>query len=416
MAEDTPDDTDADLASSPDPLVDGPLTGVRVLELGSFIAGPFAGQLLGDYGAEVIKIEPPGVGDPMRAWGQTRDGDSLWWPAIARNKRSVTVDLRREEGRALVREIAASCDLVIENFRPGRLDEWGLGHADLAARNPRLVTVHISGFGQDGPRATAAGFGSIGEAVGGIRHTTGSPDRAPARAGVSLGDALAAVFGVIGGLAAYTAAQRTGRGQEVDVAIYEAVFALMESTLADYELAGVIRGRSGSVLPGVAPSNVYPTADGSEILIAANADTVYGRLCTAMDQPELATDERYATHSARGEHMEELDERISEWTRSLTADKALDILDEHGVPAGRIFTAPDMLADPHFEARKMVLRRRSHQGWDVPMNGIVPKFTATPGSVRATGPALGQDTRDILTNLAGVSEAELDRLHDAGLI
>ena len=397
-------------------LTDGPLTGVRVLELGSFIAGPFAGQLLGDYGAEVIKIETPGDGDPMRRWGQTRDGDSLWWPAIARNKRSVTIDLRREEGRQLVRRMAQNCDIVLENFRPGRLAEWGLGHAVLAKDNPRLVTIHISGYGQDGPKATAAGFGSIGEAVGGIRHTTGSPDRAPARAGISLGDALAALFGVIGGLAAFTAAQRTGTGQEVDVAIYEAVFALMESTLADYELAGVVRGRSGSVLPGVAPSNVYPTADGSEILIAGNADSVFTRLCEAMDQPELATDDRYATHGARGANMEELDERIAAWTRTLPADKVLDLLDQHGVPAGRIFTAPDMIGDPHFAARQMVLRRRSSQGWDVPMSGIVPKFSTTPGQVRTTGPTLGEHTRAVLAELAGATDAELDQLAADGLI
>lgn len=396
-------------------LTDGPLTGVRVLELGSFIAGPFAGQLLGDYGAEVIKIEAPGAGDPMRRWGQTRDGDSLWWPAIARNKKSVTVDLRRSEGRDLVRRMSANCDIVLENFRPGRLAEWGLGHADLAPSNPKLVTIHISGYGQDGPKAKAAGFGSIGEAVGGIRYTTGSPDRPPARAGVSLGDALAALFGVIGGLAAYTAAQRTGRGQEVDVAIYEAVFALMESTLADYELAGVVRSRSGSVLPGVAPSNVYPTADGSEILIAANADSVFVRLCKAMDQPDLAGDERYATHVARGEHMAELDEEIAQWSRQLTATKALDILDEHGIPSGRIFTAPDMVADEHFAARKMVLRRHSHQGWDVPMNGIVPKFSDTPGDVRSTGPTLGAHSREVLAQLAGVDNDEYRALQAAGL-
>jgi formyl-CoA transferase len=389
---------------------------VRVLELGSFIAGPFAGQLLGDYGAEVIKVEPPGDGDPMRRWGQTRDGDSLWWPGIARNKKSVTIDLRRAEGRALIGRIARRCDIVLENFRPGRLAEWGLGHADLAADNPKLVTIHISGFGQDGPRATAAGFGSIGEAVGGIRHTTGSPDRAPARAGISLGDALAALFGVIGGLAAFSAAQRTGRGQEVDVAIYEAVFALMESTLADYELAGVVRGRSGSVLPGVAPSNVYPTADGSEILVAGNADSVFVRLCDAMGEPKLAVDERYATHGARGTNMVELDERISAWTTSLTAEEALAALDRHGVPAGRIFTAPDMLGDPHFGARQMVLRRRSSQGWDVPMSGIVPKFSDTPGDVRTTGPTLGQHTAEVLTTLAGADQAELDQLRRAALI
>lgn len=394
----------------------GPLTGVRVLELGSFIAGPFSGQLLGDYGADVVKVEDPATGDPMRRWGVTIDGDSVWWPAIARNKRSVAIDLRDERGRDLVRRLAAQCDIIVENFRPGRLDEWGLTYDVLAAGNPALVVVRISGFGQTGPRSRDAGFGSIGEAVGGIRHTTGSPDRPPARAGISLGDALAAMFGVIGALAALTSARSTGKGQVVDVAIYEAVAALMESSMADLELGGVLRGRSGSVLPGVAPSNVYPAADGAEILIAANADSVFARLCTAMLRPELATDERYATHGARGERMEELDSLIGEWTALHAGDDLLAILEEHGVPAGRIYTAADMLHDPHYLAREMVLRATSHQGWDVPMTGIVPKFSTTPGAVRHAGPRLGEHTEAVLRDVAGVDPAELAGLLAAHLI
>jgi crotonobetainyl-CoA:carnitine CoA-transferase CaiB-like acyl-CoA transferase len=394
----------------------GPLAGVRVLELGSFIAGPFSGQLLGDYGAEVIKVEPPGEGDPMRRWGITREGDSLWWPAIGRNKRSVTLDLRDERARAVVRRLAAACDIVIENFRPGRLQEWGLGFDALAAENPAIVVVHISGFGQTGPRAAEAGFGSIGEAVGGIRHTTGSPDRPPSRAGVSLGDALAAMFGVIGSLAALTEARATGQGQEVDVAIYEAVAALMESSMADFELGGVLRGRSGSVLPGVAPSNVYPTADGSEVVIAGNADTVFARLCQAMGQPELSTDERYATHGARGANMAELDERIGAWTATLPAALLLERLEAHGVPAGQIFTAKEMLTDPQYQARRMVQRHRSYQGWDVPMTGVVPRFTRTPGAVRHTGQPLGHDTEAVLRDVAGRSQDEIDELGKAGLL
>lgn len=394
----------------------GPLHGVRVLELGSFIAGPFSGQLLGDYGADVVKIESPGDGDPMRRWGVTLDGDSLWWPAIARNKRSVALDLRDPRAREVVPKIAAQCDLVIENFRPGRLEDWGLGYEVLSRDNPRLVLVHISGFGQTGPLARQAGFGSIGEAVGGIRHTTGDPDRPPSRAGVSLGDALAAMFGVIGALAALHDARERGVGQEVDVAIYEAVAALMESSMADYELAGVLRGRSGSVLPGVAPSNVYPTSDGSQILIAANADSVFGRLCVAMGRDELATDDRFATHHGRGQHMAELDDLISAWTASLPTDDLLGVLDEHGVPAGRIFTARDMITDPHYLAREMVLRRTSTQGWDVPMTGVVPRFAATPGSVRHVGPSLGAHTRDVLVEVAGLTEEQLDALEQAGLL
>ncbi|HEY9556471.1 MAG TPA: CaiB/BaiF CoA-transferase family protein [Acidimicrobiales bacterium] len=393
----------------------GPLHGVRVLEMGSFIAGPFAGQLLGDYGADVIKVESPGDGDPMRRWGVTRNGDSLWWPAIARNKRSITLDLRDEGGRDVVRRLAAKCDIVLENFRPGTLEKWGLDYATLAKDNPRLVMTHISGFGQTGPLAGQAGFGSVGEAMGGIRHTTGSPDRPPSRAGISLGDALASVFGVIGTVTALFAARERGIGQEVDVAIYEAVAALMESTMADYELGGVVRERSGSVLPGVAPSNVYPTADGAEVVVAGNADAVFARLCQAMGQPELATDERFATHGARGDNMTELDELVGAWTSALPCEKLLAVLDEHGVPAGRIFTAPDMLTDPQYVARDMVRRVTSTQGWDVPMTGVVPRFTETPGTIRHAGPALGQHTDEVLTELLGLDTQAISELHSSGI-
>ncbi|HEX4905444.1 MAG TPA: CaiB/BaiF CoA-transferase family protein [Acidimicrobiales bacterium] len=382
-------------------MTSGPLTGVRVLELGSFIAGPFAGQLLGDYGADVIKVETPGEGDPMRRWGVTRDGDSLWWPTIGRNKRSVTLDLKDERGRDLARRLASRCDVVLENFRPGVLDKLGLDYATLSADNPQLVMTHISGYGQTGPLARQAGFGSIGEAMGGIRHTTGSPDRPPARAGISLGDALASVFGVIGTIAALYSARVTGKGQEVDVALYEAVAALMESTMADYELGGVTRTRSGSVLPGVAPSNVYPTADDADVVIAGNADAVFNRLCKAMGAPELADDTRFATHGARGENAEQLDALIGAWTSTLPCAHVLAILDEHAVPAGRIFTAPDMLSDPQYLARDMVRRVTSAQGWDVPMTGIVPRFTATPGDIRRPGPRLGEHTAEVLRELLG---------------
>ena len=379
----------------------GPLDGVRVLELGNFIAGPFAGQLLGDYGADVIKVEAPDDGDPMRRWGVTRDGDSLWWPAIGRNKRSIVLDLRTDEGRRIAADLAVKCDVVIENFRPGTLDKWGLSYEALRARNPKLVLTHISGFGQTGPLAAQAGFGSVGEAMGGIRYTTGSPDRPPARAGISLGDALAAVFGVVGTLAALLRARATGKGQEVDVAIYEAVAALMESTMADYELGGIVRTRSGSVLPGVAPANVYPTADGAEVAVAGNADGVFARLCEAMGQPELAHDERFATHHARGEHMAEIDAIVGAWTATLSCARVLEVLDAHGVPGGRIFTAPDMLTDPQYLARDMVRRITSAQGWEVPMTGIVPRFSETPGEIRHAGPRLGEHTEEVLRELLG---------------
>ncbi len=297
--------TAGDTSNDPAPRT-GPLLGVRVLELGNFIAGPFAGQLFGDYGAEVIKIEAPD-GDPMRHWGVSVDDSSLWWPIIARNKRSVVADLKDPDDLAVVQRLAAESDVVLENFRPGVLAKFGLDYDTLAATNPAIIVTHVSGFGQTGPRATEAGFGSIGEAVGGIRHTTGDADRPPARCGVSLGDSLAAMFAVIGTLAALHERSTSGRGQEVDVAIYEAVAALMESSMVDFEVADVLRSRSGGALPGVAPANAYPTSDGSEVLIAGNADTVFARLCDAMGRPDLAVDERYATHVARGEHERELD-------------------------------------------------------------------------------------------------------------
>ena len=387
----------------------GPLQGVRVLELGSFIAGPFCGQLLGDYGADVLKIEAPGEGDPMRAWGVTLDGDSIWWPTIARNKRSVALDMRDPRAREAVRRIAATCDVVLENFRPGRLEEWGLGYDELSRDNPALVMVRVSGFGQDGPRAAEAGFGSIGEAMGGIRYTTGYPHLPPTRAGISLGDSVTAMFGVIGTLAALLSARATGLGQVVDVAIYEAVAALMESTMADYELGGVVRSRSGSVLPGVAPSNVYTASDGTEVLIAANADGVYRRLCTAMGRDDLATDERFATHQARGTNMAVLDDIIGAWTGSLSADDLLATLNDHGVPAGRIYTARDMVTDPHYLAREMVLRATSAQGWNLPMTGVVPKFGGTPGAVRHVGPRLGEHTLAVLRE-AGFDDDEISTL------
>jgi formyl-CoA transferase/succinyl-CoA--D-citramalate CoA-transferase len=394
----------------------GPLDGVRVLELGSFIAGPFAGQLLGDYGAEVIKIEPPGSGDPMRQWGITRNGESLWWPAIARNKKSVAIDVREAAGRDVVRQLIDQCDVVLENFRPGRLDEWDLGFAKMSRRNERLIMVHVSGFGQTGPRAAEAGFGSIGEAVGGIRHTTGNPGLPPTRAGISLGDSLAAMFAVIGTMAALNERHRSGRGQEVDVAIYEAVAALMESSMVDFEVAGHLRTRTGSVLPGVAPSNVYPTADGSSIIIAANADAVFRRLCVAMGAPELADDERFATHRARGVNMEQLDEMIGQWTTTLPGRTALERLADAGVPAGEIFTAENMLSDEHYAARDMVLRRTNRDGLDVPMTGIVPKFSRTPGDVAAAGPALGEHTEEVVRGIAGIDRTTFDGLLAAGIL
>jgi formyl-CoA transferase len=419
----------------------GPMAGLRVLEMGSLIAGPFAGQLMGDYGADVIKIEPVEEGDPLRRWGTMADGQSLWWPTIARNKRSVALNLRDPECQELVRQLAARSDIVVENFRTGTLAKWGLGYDRLREVNPGIIVVHVSGFGQTGPRAAEAGFGSIGEAVGGIRFTTGDPGSLPSRTGISLGDSLAALFAVIGALGAVAARQRTSVGQEIDVAIYEAVAALMESTMADYEAAGVLRSRTGSTLPGVAPSNAYTCADGVDIIIAANGDGVFRRLSRVMDRADLADDPRFADHRSRGEHADELDQHIKAWCGHRKADDALAALAEAGVPAGKIYAAPDMIADPHYLARQMVLRPAapggpalpaSHPAHDdpghdqpahddpgrhaIPMTGIVPKFAGTPGQVRSTGPALGQHTRAVLTELAGLTDAEVTDLVERGLV
>jgi crotonobetainyl-CoA:carnitine CoA-transferase CaiB-like acyl-CoA transferase len=396
--------------------VAGALDGLVVLELGSFIAGPFAGQLLGDLGAEVIKIEPPGTGDPMRGY-RTVGGVSLWWPAIARNKRSVAIDLRDERGRAAVRDVAAHVDVVLENFRPGLAAEWGIGYDHIAPRNPAVIFTHVSGYGQTGPRASEPGFGSIAEAVGGLRHITGDPDRPPARAGVSLGDSLAALFAVIGTLAALHERSRSGRGQEVDVAIYEAVLALMESTVADHEIGGEVRGRTGGILPGVAPSNAYPCADGKDIVIAANADPIFVRLCAAMDRPDLAIDERYHDFAARAANQARLDDEIAAWTSTRPHADVLARLQVHAVPVGLINTAADLAIDPHIAARDMILRLAA-PGFDrpVPMQGVVPKLSRTAGGVRHVGRDLGADTVAVLREFAGRSDEEIALLRAARVI
>jgi crotonobetainyl-CoA:carnitine CoA-transferase CaiB-like acyl-CoA transferase len=394
----------------------GPLAGIRVLELGSFIAGPFAGQLLADLGAEVIKVEAPGAGDAMRRWGRLVDGRSLWWSALSRNKRLVAVDLRQPEGQAVVRRLALSCDVVLENFTPGRLEGWGLGYDELSAENPRLVMTRVSGFGQTGPRAGEPGFGSIGEAMGGLREVTGSPDRPPARASVSLGDQVAALFAAFGTLAALRQVERDGRGQVVDVALYEAVFAMMESLVADYELTGHVRTRAGGALPGAAPSNAYPTADGKLVMIAANSDSSWARLAEAMGRPDLVTDPRYAAHEARGSRADEIDDLVSTWTNRLDFEKLDAALEAAGVPHGLIYRAPDVLDDPQYLARGMI--QRVHDavlGRDVPMAGVVPRLTRTPGRIRWPGADVGDHTHDVLAEL-GYGEAELGDLAAARVI
>ncbi len=391
----------------------GPLTDVRVLELGQLIAGPFCGQLLGDLGAEVIKVEAPGVGDPMREWGQ---GLPVWWPVIARNKKCITLDLRSEAGQEIARELAAKCDILIENFRPGTMEKWGLGYEALAAINPGLIMVRVSGFGQTGPYAERAGYGSIGEAMGGIRYLAGDPDRPPSRVGLSIGDSLAATYGCLGALAALHHRQRTGRGQVVDSAIYEAVLAMMESTVAEYTQAGVIRERSGSILPRIAPSNVYPTADGQDILIGANQDSVFRRLCEAMGRAELADDPRYATHLARGEHQAELDALIADWTRTLGADALLDLMARHAVPAGRIYRAPEMLADPQYRARRSIVPVAHPEFDKLQMQNTFPRLSETDGEIRWPGPPLGAHNGEVYAELLGYDAERIAALGAAGVI
>ena len=395
-----------------------PLEGLRVVEMGSLLAGPFCGQLLGDFGAEVIKVEPPGKGDPMREWGRHRkEGRTLWWPIIARNKKSVTLNLREEEGQDLARRLIAEADVLVENFRPGTMEKWGLGYGELSRLNPGLVMVRVSGFGQTGPYRDQAGFGSVGEAMGGIRHVTGFPDQPPPRTGVSLGDSLAATFGALGALTAlYHREAHGGRGQVVDVGIYEAVLALMESTIPEHVLTGHTRGRTGTVLPFVAPSNIYPTKDEDYVLIAGNADNVFRRLAKALGHPEWAEDERYATHHARGENMEELDAMISAWTRERTGGEVLRAMAEAGVPAGKVFTAADMVEDPHYAARENIVEVKDPEIGSFPMQNVVPRLTETPGEVRWTGPALGQHNDEVYGGLLGIGEAERGRLREGGIV
>lgn len=398
-------------------LPQGPLSGLRVIEMGSLLAGPFCGQLLGDFGAEVIKVEPPGVGDPMRQWGREKaHGKSLWWPVIARNKKSITVNLRVEEGQQIVRDLAREADFVLENFRPGTMEKWGLGYVDLKAVNPRIIMIRVSGFGQTGPYSKQAGFGAVGEAMGGLRYVCGDPSTPPSRVGISIGDSLAATFACVGALAALHHREQTGEGQVVDSAIYEAVLNMMESLITEYDQADYVRERTGAILPNVAPSNVYPTADGQMVLIAANQDTVFGRLAQAMGEPALAEDARYSSHSSRGANQAELDERVAAWTGTLTADRVLELMAEYGVPAGKIYRAPDMLDDPHFRARNAIIEA-VHPGFGkLKMQNVAPKLSRTPGAVRAPSPELGEHTDAILTDMLGFDSARLGRLRDAGVI
>ena len=395
----------------------GPLDGLTVIEMGTLIAGPFCGQILGDFGATVIKIEDPKAGDPMRQWGRSLPkGHSPWWPVIGRNKRSVTLDLRTAEGQDIARRLIGGADVLVENFRPGAMEKWGLGYERLSADNPGLVMARVSGFGQTGPYSSRAGYALIGEAMGGLRYITGEPDRAPARAGISVGDSLAGLHAALGTMMALHARHRSGKGQIVDAAIYESVLSVMENLITEYGLTGYVRERSGSVLPGIAPSNAYPTKDGALVVIGANQDTLFRRLCDAMARPELAQDPRYAGHAARGEHQAELDALIGAWTATLDAEALLALMETSGVAAGRVFRAPDMLDDPQFAAREAIVEVPHPVFGAVKMQNAFPRLTGTPGSVRWPGPALGEHTDAVLSGRLGMSTDEISGLRERGVI
>jgi crotonobetainyl-CoA:carnitine CoA-transferase CaiB-like acyl-CoA transferase len=397
----------------------GALKGIRVVEMGQLIAGPFCGQLLGDMGAEVIKVEPPAVGgkgggDPMRAWG--RGDDKLWWEVVSRNKKAVSANLRVPEGQEIVRKLAAAADILIENFKPGTIEKWGLGPDVLHAINPRLIIVRVSGYGQSGPYSERAGFGGIGEAMGGWRYIVGDPDRPPSRMGLSIGDTLAATYGCLGAVAALHARGKTGRGQIVDSALYEAVLQVMESVVPEYDYSGYIRERSGSFLPGIAPSNVYQCKDG-EYLIGANQDAVWARLAEAMGEPELARDPRYVDHVSRGKNQIELDARINAWTRTLTIDQLEALMIKHSIPAGKMYRGPDMIADPHFQAREAIIEVETERWGRLKMQNAFPKLSDTPSSVRTPAPTrIGQHNAEIYGGLLGMTDAEIGALEAAGAI
>lgn len=379
----------------------GPLTGIRVLELGQLIAGPFAAKTLADFGADVIKVEPPDGGDPLRKWRLLRDGTSVWWEVQSRNKRSVRADLRRPDGQALVRRLAAEADVLIENFKPGTLEGWGLGWDALHALNPRLVMLRLSGYGQTGPYAHKPGFGILGEAMGGLRYVTGEPGRVPVRTGVSIGDSIAALHGVIGVLLAlFHRDARGGRGQMVDVALYESVFNLMESLLPEYDAFGVVRERAGSALPGIAPSNAYrcrPGADGQDnyVLIGGNGDGIFRRLMHAIGRDDLAQNPDLAHNDGRARRAAELDAAIEAWTRSRSVDEVITALEAADVPVGKIYTAADIATDPQYHARDMVVQTTDREGRPLKVPGIVPKLSDTPGTLRHPAPRLGEHDADV---------------------
>ena len=392
-----------------------PLSGLKVIELGQLIAGPFATKLLGEFGADVIKVEPPGTGDPLRKWRMIEDGTSLWWHVQTRNKRSVSLDLRTAEGQDLVRQLAADADVLVENFRPGTLEQWGLSYEALSAANPGLIMVRVSGYGQTGPYRDKPGFGVIGEAMGGLRYLTGQPGEPSVRVGVSIGDSLSALYAVIGTLLALQERRRSGLGQEIDVALYESVFAMMESLLPEYDASGQVREPSGSALPGITPSNAYRTRDGDYVLIAGNGDSIFKRLMTVIGRPELGEDLELAHNDGRTRRAEEIDAAIEAWSRQHGRDDILAVLDEARVPAGYPFTAADIAHDPHYLAREMIQSFTRPDGRPLKVPGVLPKLSATPGRLGHGGPALGAHTEEVLDEL-GIDAETRAKLRSAGII
>lgn len=394
----------------------GPLAGIRVIELGTLIAAPFASRMLAEFGAEVIKVETPDEGDPLRKWRKIHNGTSLWWYLQARNKKSIAINLKSSEGQDIIRRLVTDADVLIENFRPGTLEKWNLGWEQLSALNPKLTMVRISGFGQTGPYREKPGFGAIGEAVGGVRYTTGDPDHPPARVGISLGDSLASLHAVIGALMSILSVKTgNGRGQVVDVSLFESVFNVMESLIPEYDVFGHVRQRTGGSMPGISPSNTYPTKDGGYVVIAGNGDSIFQRLMGAMGRDDLASDAKLKSNDGRVAHNDMLDQAISAWTSSLDATEALRVLDAADVPSSRIYTAADIVADPHYLARDMILDADLPDGTAMKMPGITPKLSETPGEVRWLGPTLGQHTHEVLEKL-GIRSEEIQRLTAIGAI
>jgi len=391
------------------------LQGLRVVEMGQLIAGPFAGKTLGDFGADVIKIEAPGSGDPLRNWRMIRDGTSVWWQVQSRNKRSIALDLRQQEGQDIARALIAEADVLVENFRPGTLEGWGMSYEELSKANPGLIMLRISGYGQTGPYRDLPGFGMIGEAMGGLRHLTGEPGRVPVRCGVSIGDTLAALHGTIGVLTAlYHREVNGGRGQVIDVALTEAVLNVMESLIPEYSAFGAVRGPAGSALPGIAPSNAYPCADGV-VLIAGNGDSIFKRLMQVIGRDDLASDASLADNAGRVARVDEIDAAIGAWSASRSVEQVLAQLAEASVPAGRVYTAKDIVEDPHFRARDMILRQQTRDGHELEVPGIVPKLMGTPGAVRRAAPRLGGDTDEVLREI-GLTAAQIAALRERKIV